>query len=125
MSRVPDLVRDSELETRFHGKYTSHRYHETDLANEERAVIRQEYWKRIKHIGGGAYGSVWLEECVKGARDHNFRAVKEILKPPPTHAAIDYNRELEAIAKFSHDRVSFDVLVMCVTYSWTSMYDAS
>lgn len=34
-----------------------------------------------------------------------YRAVKEIRKCPQSSSAIDYNRELEAIAKFSHPKV--------------------
>lgn len=106
MSNIPDLVRDSRLETRFHTKYTAHRFHELDLTNGAKTVIRVEYWQRQRRIGGGSYGRVWLERCVKGGRDHDVRAVKEIDKPPQARKHINYHRELEAIAKFSHDRVS-------------------
>jgi hypothetical protein len=40
-----------------------------------------------------------------GQREVEFRAVKMIPKLQPPSKLIDYNRELEAIAKFSHWRV--------------------
>lgn len=112
MSRLPDLVRDSKLDTRFHPKYVCHRYLESGLTPQERTIAREEYWKRVKHIGGGSFGSVWLEKCIKGVRDHDLRAVKEILRSSHLNKEIDYNRELEAMAKFSHPKVSSDVLML-------------
>lgn len=107
MSRLPDLVRDSRLETRFHTKYTSHIYHEADPSSRQRQVERKEYWKREKRIGRGGFGLVWLERCVKGQANAEVRAVKQFPKPAK---AKDYVRELEAIAKFSHPRVCWPPL---------------
>ena len=81
MNRISDLVRDSKLETRFQSGYTCHVYYESGPTPRERVVPREEYWKRVKYIGGGAYGNVWLEQCVKGQRDVELRAVKQIPKP--------------------------------------------
>lgn len=105
MSHLSDLARDSKLETRFHGKYTRHRFIESDPIQGARDVVREEYWTREKLVGSGAFGRVWCERCVKGAKDYNIRAVKEIIKPPSYGKRVDYSRELEAIAKFSHERV--------------------
>jgi hypothetical protein len=102
MSRLPDLVRDSRLETTLRSKYTSHVYHEADPSSRQRTVERREYWKREKRIGRGGFGLVWLERCVKGKLGVEVRAVKQFPKPNKTK---DYIRELEAIAKFSHPRV--------------------
>lgn len=107
MSRIPDLVRDSKLETRFHARYVSHRYLDSGISSHQRAVVREEYWKREKYIGGGSYGSVWLERCIKGEQGHTIRAVKEIPKSEQSQKPVNYNRELEAIAKFSHHKVSY------------------
>ena len=103
MSRVSDLVQDAELQTRFHPEYTVHIY--TETGPRERAILREEHWKRQKFVGGGAYGNVWLEQCVKGHREVELRAVKEVVKSPPDSKQINYNRELEAISKFSHQKV--------------------
>jgi hypothetical protein len=114
MESLPDLVRDSKLETRFtNNPYTVHTYHETDLNTKRRVVGREEYWHRQKPIGSGAFGHVWLEKCVNGNCGIDVRAVKEIvtdnrrgLKP------IDYSRELEAMAKFSHPRVRVQAILI-------------
>lgn len=105
MSRISDLVRDAELQTHFHSGYTIHSYTDTGPTAQERAIDREEHWKRQKFIGGGSYGNVWLEQCVKGQPEVKLRAVKEVVKSPHASTQIDYNRELEAISKFSHRKV--------------------
>ncbi len=105
LSRISDLVQDAELQTRFHPEYTVHIYTETGPTVQERAILREEYWKRQKFVGGGSYGRVWLEKCVKGQREVELRAVKEVVKSPHASKQIDYHRELEAMSKFSHRKV--------------------
>lgn len=110
MARVSDLIRDSRLETFFLpdcSVETVHTYRESDISSRRRVVARSEHWKRLSKIGGGAYGSVWLEKCIKDSHQRNLqslRAVKQI-DVDTRSGPIDYNRELEAIAKFSHARV--------------------
>src|SRR5271156_3118937 len=111
MYRVPDLVCDSKLETRFLSGYTSHVYYESGHTSRERAIPREERWKRVEHIGGGAYGKVYLEKCAEGQRCGDLRAVKKISKPLQPAKLMNYNRELEAIAKFSHQKVSRPVRI--------------
>ncbi|KAF2792923.1 kinase-like protein [Melanomma pulvis-pyrius CBS 109.77] len=101
MSGVSNLVQDARLETYFHSQYLYHVYHDSDPLAGHRSVLRHEYWERRKHLGAGGFGSVWLEECVKGQHKGEMRAVKEIKRP---QTLIDYNRELEALFKFSHAR---------------------
>jgi hypothetical protein len=80
-------------------------------------VIRAEHWQRQKRIAKGGFGSVWLETRIKGGRsgatahDGAVRAVKQI-DLDTRFGPIDYNRELEAIAKFSHSRVSLKLLII-------------
>jgi hypothetical protein len=109
MSRLPDLVRDSKLETRFAPDFsveTVHTYHESEPAR-RRLVSVLEHWKRQEKIGGGGYSTVWLESCPKVSRHGvQVRAVKQI-ETGGRFARIDFNRELEAIAKFSHPKVSY------------------
>ncbi|KAJ5590038.1 hypothetical protein N7450_004010 [Penicillium hetheringtonii] len=108
MARLPDLVRDSKLETRFLPDFsveTVHIYHwhEAEPA-QRRPVSLSEHWKRQRKIGGGGYSTVWLESCPKVSRyGVQLRAVKQI-ETGGRFARIDFNRELEAIAKFSHPR---------------------
>ncbi|CAI7615037.1 unnamed protein product [Penicillium pancosmium] len=106
MSRLPDLVRDSKLETRFVPDFnveTVHTYHESERSR-RRLVPVLEHWKRQDKIGGGGYSTVWLESCPKVSRHGvQVRAVKQI-ETGGRFARIDFNRELEAIAKFSHPK---------------------
>lgn len=107
MVRLPDLVRDSKLETRFAPDFsveTVHTYHESEPAR-RRLVSISEHWKREGKVGGGGYSTVWVERCGKVSRHGiQVRAVKQI-KTGGRFARIDFNRELEAIAKFSHPKV--------------------
>ena len=104
MARLPDLVQDSKLETKFiHGDIieTVHTYHEPDPTSRRRLVSRSEHWQRQERIGDGGFGSVWREKCTKGYLDIQVRAIKRI----EVSGRVDYNRELEAIAKFSLRKV--------------------
>ena len=65
----------------------------------------EQEWKRKECAGRGAYGSVWLEECVSGQRDVTLRAVKQMQKPNQDATQGFYFRELQAIMKFSNPRV--------------------
>ena len=105
MSRTSDLVQDAELDTRFYPEHTVHIYDEIGPNVQERGMSREEHWARKKFIGGGSYGRVWLEHCVQGRGDVGVRAVKEVVKSPHGPKQVDYNRELEAILKFSNQRV--------------------
>ncbi|KAJ5951483.1 Tetratricopeptide-like helical [Penicillium vulpinum] len=112
MARLPDLIRDSKLETYFLpdcSVETVHKFQESDPTSGQRLVTRLEHWQRQQRVGRGGFGSIWLEKLTKGGRPGGkaqygaLRAVKQIdidtrLRP------IDYDRELEAIAKFSHYR---------------------
>ena len=106
---VSDLVRDSKLVTKFTGQCTQHvRYR----SEEHRKVKHQEQWVRRRHLGGGAFGTIWLEtlESLNGRaipdEEKQLRAVKDIKKDVHGSVANYYNRELEATAKFSQERVS-------------------
>ncbi|KAF2476874.1 kinase-like protein [Lindgomyces ingoldianus] len=102
-SLLPDLVKDSQLLVAFRGDTTVHRFTSTDLSG--RRVKYEEEWKIDKHLGHGSYGRVWKESCVSNHSDvPKARAVKMILKPQCPSKRLDYNRELEAIAKFSHPK---------------------
>ncbi|CAP92761.1 Calcium/calmodulin-dependent protein kinase type [Penicillium chrysogenum] len=111
MAQIPDLIRDSKLETYFLPDCTVetvHRFQESDSASGQRLVTRLEHWRRQRRVGNGGFGTVWLEECIKagrpgGTQDGTVRAVKQI-DMDTRFGSIEYNRELEAIAKFSHSR---------------------
>ena len=101
--RLPDLVADAELEASVEKECTTHLLDEFE--GRKRIRLRQE-WRRSKYLGRGAYGSVWLEDCVAGEpREARVRAVKQIRKFGLGNKPIVYHRELEAIMKFSNRRV--------------------
>jgi hypothetical protein len=105
MAPLPDLVRDSQLDVELRDGCTVHVYLESSFDSRQRAVQREETWKQERHIGGGAFGSVWLETCTSGRQKGAVRAVKKVtLLQNSTRDAV-YVRELEAIAKFSHPKV--------------------
>jgi serine/threonine protein kinase len=105
-----DLVRDSKLHTEFPSGITKHvKYVSSRSARQGRLRV-EESWKRQQTLGRGSFGQVWLETCISGPDQGKLRAVKEIAKGG---SAIDYERELEAIAKFSHSNVR-----SCVSPSW-------
>jgi hypothetical protein len=106
---IPDLVRDSKLETAFapNGQVVRHVSYVTNPRMRRRRVRKEEIWERQSELGSGAFGRVWLEKCATGDDIGKLRAVKEItkLQRQSRSSEIDYNRELEAIAKFSHKKV--------------------
>ena len=105
MPRPPDLVLDSKLETEFENGYTIHSYYESRETALERAAPRIEYWRQKDYLGKGGFGSVWLEETVESKKEPRVRAVKKIIIGKLALEDKDCVRELEAIAKFSHQRV--------------------
>jgi hypothetical protein len=110
MSRLPDLVVDSQLDTTFRDSSTIHTYREIDEAGHR--YYRQETWDWGHALGHGSYGQVRLQKCTsEGTNQHSLRAVKMIFKPPRSLPQVDLTRELEAIAKFSKSRVSTCVRV--------------
>ncbi|KAF2801483.1 kinase-like protein [Mytilinidion resinicola] len=103
MAPTSDLVRDSRLRTRFYAGHTHHTYYVSGITARQRTVKREERWQRCGSLGSGAFGTVWLEKLVSDEAEAKQRAVKEIRKNSHRSNTIDYSRELEAIAKFSHE----------------------
>lgn len=104
-SLISDLVRDSKIETEFLDSCFQHVFYDTGASAKQRRMRREERWVRRNFVGRGAYGSVYLEQCVIGT-SQKLRAVKEIKKSVVPGQELDYLRELEAVAKFSHQKVS-------------------
>jgi len=105
MPPVSDLVRDSKLETTIYEKYTQHIYHIAGANPRQRKVRKEECWERHRHLGSGSFGAVWLEKSITDSGEEKYRATKEIKKGSRESEVINYSRELEAIAKFSHEKV--------------------
>ncbi|KAI0148960.1 kinase-like domain-containing protein [Pestalotiopsis sp. NC0098] len=102
-SLLSDLVHDSKIETQLVGSCIQHTFYDTGSSAKQRRVRREERWVRQKFVGQGAYGRVYLEQCETGGSSR-LRAVKEIKKSVTIGEEIDYVRELEAVAKFSHQK---------------------
>jgi hypothetical protein len=111
MSQVSDLVRDSKLPTKLDADLTTHTFLESTLVagRRGRRREREEVWKKKRDLGIGIFGTTWLEECVSQGK---LRAVKEVRKLVPGSRSMDYNRELEAIARFSQQKVSARLVFM-------------
>ena len=101
VTQLPELVLDSRLDTEYENNYTIHIHYESSVA-----APREEYWRFQEHIGAGGFGTVWKEECVQGSADMEVRAVKKIRAGK--HALSDKAsiRELQAMIKFSRQKVN-------------------
>jgi hypothetical protein len=109
MPPIPDLVRISKLDTRFCSspEYTQHFQYVSGSTLERRRVRKEERWKKERGLSRGSFGVVWLERCIQGDSEGKVRAVKKVQKLECNN----YYRELEAIALFSHSKVS---LIFCI-----------
>lgn len=102
---LPELVRDSRIEAVINDSenLTVHM-----RLSGRRNVSRHETWSRKRILGHGGYGIVWLEQKIKeDDSPSELRAVKGI-RIPDSHWKLErgqYVRELEALAKFSQEKV--------------------
>jgi hypothetical protein len=102
---LSDLVLDSKLQAEVFDDHTLQTNYISNPSIGERRVRVEEKWQRTKRLGSGSYGVVWLEKCLSGPNPGQLRAVKELSKNASHGSTLDYRRELEAIAKFSQERV--------------------
>ena len=102
---LSDLVRDSKLEATVSHEGTLQAIYRSSRSARRRRVRIEERWIRDGFLGQGAFGTVHKERCEQGGQI-KLRAIKEIKKKVAVGEEIDYTRELEAVAKFSHERVS-------------------
>lgn len=102
---LSDLVRDSKIETRcLDSHVVEHVLYETGRSARRRRVPKTERWTKGRQLGQGTFGTVHLQTCRDGDRDR-LRAIKEVKKFVVVGQELDYTRELEAIMKFSNDKV--------------------
>jgi hypothetical protein len=107
--RLPDLVHHTRLETEFRNGLFIHLHHVSDPSSRRRAEIQRVTYQEVKIVGQGGFGNVRLEKRIAGpavGTHPELRAVKKIYTAEKKVSDRDYVRELEAIAKFSHARVS-------------------
>ena len=100
-----ELVQDTELNANVTPTQTEHFFNRRGRSGGPREV-----WTRQSQLGRGGFGTVWLETCQQlyRAGTPSLRAVKEIRIEAGNLNGPDYNRELEAFAKFSQPKVSHD-----------------
>ncbi|KAI9649891.1 hypothetical protein NHQ30_002475 [Ciborinia camelliae] len=105
-SSTPDLVQLSKLETQFYSdlKYTQHRKYVFENKQARKEVCKEERWVWKKELDRGSFGVVTLEKCIQGDDKGKMRAVKRVKKLD------NYQRELEAFALFSHEKVTMEYL---------------
>ncbi len=107
MEGLSELVRDWKLECDCSDirNSTLQIRHVTNAAEGLWRQRVEERWRRKQELGRGSFGVVWLEKCVSGPSEGQLRAVKELRKAPQSTTSKYYAKELEAIVKFSHERV--------------------
>lgn len=118
--QTSDLVQEARLEAlQLSPTLTQHTFYQRGTSGREWKIRVHETWKREKRLGQGAYGIVWLETCDRPARKHGpvVRAVKEITIDSTAPGNMDYYRELEAVMKFSQDRVRGNRMMMVISDS--------
>lgn len=106
----PEIVRDSRLSQATIQQDGGRTYTIHNRGARSRAAARNDIWMRQKLLGQGGFGLVHLEvKQMEKSGQPEYRAVKTFrmkdghLKIRQTH----YVRELEAIAKFSQNKVGF------------------
>lgn len=110
-SGLSDLVLDTQIRVEFH-QTAHHRFvfePATSTTRPTKYVRRREtqhVWVRERLLGHGSYGDVYLHRCTS-ADDNEaaLQAVKKIDKARMVANKINYHKEIEAIAKFSQEKV--------------------
>ena len=105
METLSDLVRDWKLESIVEDDSTLQIRHVSDAAAGLWRQRVEERWNRTRELERGSFGVVWLEECTSGPSNGQLRVVKELRKQRRSMPPAYYSKELEAIAKFFHERV--------------------
>jgi hypothetical protein len=119
---LPDLVQDSRLDVEIHDGCAVQIYFEADAESQDRPKPKMEVWSQVKQIGGGGFGSVWLEKCTSGRQEGATRAVKRLAIKQTGLRDASYVRELETIAKFSQERVG--ITKCCVVVLFVTDYNS-
>lgn len=102
MPPYSDLQDFYKLQAECSESHVIHMLYVKDRSQSVQRVKVEQRWDNVKRIGYGAFGEVWLQKGEKGAE----RAVKQLSKYRMEDLGIDYERELDALAKFNTPRVS-------------------
>lgn len=77
---------------------------------------RQHIWIKERLLGKGSYGDVYLYKCSTDGGRNELQAVKMIDKSLMARKRINYHKEVEAIAKFSQQKVCSSCVTNTVSY---------
>lgn len=102
---LSDLVRDTKLEVEVYPNHTVQITYVSNPATGQRRTRLEQRWQPSGEAGRGSFGYVRLETCSSGPETGQVRAVKELWKSGSGLRALSWVRELEAVAKFSQERV--------------------
>ena len=86
-----------QLRAHFTGPYVEHHRFFSDSSRGIRQQHEVKQWQRLRKLGQGAWGKVYLQSEREGA----LRAVKKLKKDLYKEKAIDYLREVLAMAEVS------------------------
>ncbi|KAI1816165.1 kinase-like domain-containing protein [Poronia punctata] len=117
---IPQSVRASRWEADFHPGPDF----PTQITNTQRSgevLSRLETWIRVRGLGQGAFGQVWLEKANDAQQPVAFRAVKEIKLDRNGNRRRECISELEALSKFSKKKF---LNVFIGFYGWYESPDA-
>ena len=91
-----------KLNTTFHTDHVQHITYRSDVAQGKRRVEVVKKWYRVRELGRGSFGTVFLERTKKG----ECRAVKEVAKvrDGARTVTVDYRAELMAMVTLAKVR---------------------
>lgn len=116
---LSDLVLDSKIRVSCHGT-AHHRFTfepiTTVSGGYTRRRERQHIWTKESLLGKDSYGEVHLHKCSTDGGRNELQAVKMIDKSFMARKRINYHKEVEAIAKFSQEKVRSRCVLNIVSY---------
>ncbi len=115
MTPRSDLLDHYKLNADQIGDSVIHCSYKSDRAHGIRKIKLEERWDNVRPIGGGSFGEVWQQ---KQSDSNEQRAVKILRKHQMKSWGIDYEREIEALAKFDKAQVSFYLYRSRISYTF-------
>lgn len=113
MAPTSDLLDHYKLDAHQIGDSVIHYSYRTDRACGLRKLKVEEKWDNVRPIGYGSFGEVWQQ---KRNSSNEQRAVKVLRKQQMKSWGINYEREIEALAKFDKAEVSFPTVQIWISY---------
>ncbi|KAK6442157.1 hypothetical protein LTR95_001598 [Oleoguttula sp. CCFEE 5521] len=103
-----ELVQLARLEAQVSDdmQQTTHEYDIVNKGGHQTGCRGRSVWQTRKRLGAGGFGEVFEEECVEGEVIGAMRAVKRMLISASARqgGGMKYQRELDAVAKFSQPK---------------------